>query len=181
MESEQGLTMLDLAIYSSPRYYRLIFSELKPTAKNGDLVSALGELRNAKIITETSDWDRIKLTKKGVEFKRLIQKLLDLEALHSPQTTGLFDYRSEQGRIAIIDLIRFIDTKLDFNGYFQYLDLPVFKSERDSKWMDIIASLKKEKEKEKQEKEKQEKSKSWFDKDKREKDTIDKDKRFRHY
>lgn len=177
MESEQGLTMLDLAIYSSPRYYRLIFSELKPTAKNGDLVSALGELRNAKIITETSDWDRIKLTKKGVEFKRLIQKLLDLEALHSPQTTGLFDYRSEQGRIAIIDLIRFIDTKLDFNGYFQYLDLPVFKSERDSKWMDIIASLKKEKEKEKQEKEKQEKSKSWFDKDKREKDAIDKDKK----
>jgi hypothetical protein len=149
MENEDGLKMLDFAIYSSPRYYRLIFSELKPAAKNGDLLSALGELKNAKILSETSDWDRIKLTKKGVEYKKLIQKLLDYEALHSPQTTGLFDYRSEQGRIAIIDLIRFIDTKLDFNGYFQYLDLPVFKSERDSKWMEIVADLKKEKEKEK--------------------------------
>lgn len=149
MENEDGLRMLDFAIYSSPRYYRLIFSELKPAAKNGDLLSALGELKNAKILSETSDWDKIKLTKKGVEYKKLIQKLLDYEALHSPQTTGLFDYRSEQGRIAIIDLIRFIDTKLDFNGYFQYLDLPVFKSERDSKWMEIVADLKKEKEKEK--------------------------------
>jgi hypothetical protein len=130
---DQGVSLEEFVIYSSPRYYRLIFSQFKPTTKSGDLVSALGELKREKFLTYDSDWTKIKLTKKGNRYKKLIKQLLDIEALHVPQSTGIFDYRSEQGRKVIIELIRFVSAKLNFYEYSQYLNLPVFEREKSSK------------------------------------------------
>jgi hypothetical protein len=137
LESDQ-LTVEEFVIYSSPRYYRLIFPQYKPATKNGDLMSALGEMKKWNILTPDSDWDKIKLTKKGTHYKKLIKKLLDVEALHVPQTNGIFDYRSEPGRKAIIELLQFLLAKLDFNEYFRYLSLPIFESEKDESWMELF-------------------------------------------
>ena len=135
---EDKLTIEEFVIYSSPRYYRLIFSSLKPTTKNGDLVSALNEMKKWNFLTPDSSWDRIKLTKKGTNYKKLIKKLLDYQALNVPQSNGLFDYRSEIGRRVTFELIRFLVAKLDFNEYFQYLNLPVFDEEKDNKWFKLF-------------------------------------------
>ena len=124
---EETLTMDDFVIFSSPRYFRLVFNELKPDTKNGDLVSALGELKQRHFLTSDSYWEKIKLTKKGNQYKRIIKRLIDLDALHVPQTNGLFDYRTEPGRKAICELIRFFSAKLNFTDYFQYLKLPLFR------------------------------------------------------
>lgn len=124
--SEEKLTIEEVVIFTSPRYHRLIMEDLKPETKNGDLVSALGELRQWGVCTSDTVWEKVKLTKKGQTFKKLIKKLLDLDALHVPQSEGLFDYRTEPGRKAIIELIRFFSAKLNFQEYIQYLQVPLF-------------------------------------------------------
>lgn len=142
----EGLSEEEVIIFSSPRYYRLIFSELKPETKNGDLLSALNELKQWKFLTLDADWDKIKLTKKGNQYKKLIKKLMDIEALKVPQSNGLFDYRTEPGRKAILELIKFFMAKLNFDQYFQYLDLPIFEQqpdqlEKDNKdWAELFGS-----------------------------------------
>ena len=121
-----SISLNEFVIYSSPRYYRLIFEEIKPKTKNGDLVSALNELKRARILSPYSHWDKIILTEpKGTSYASLIQKLLDLQMLQVPQSNGLFDYRSEPGRRAIIELIRFLAAKLNFNNFVNYLQIPL--------------------------------------------------------
>ncbi|WP_371803681.1 hypothetical protein [Candidatus Lokiarchaeum ossiferum] len=132
------LTVNEFVVYSSPRYYRLIFPDLKPKTKNGDLVSALSELKRWRFLTFDSHWDSLKLTPKGIEYQQLIQDLLDNNALHVPQSFGIFDYRSEPGRKAIINLIRFLSAKLDFSTYFRYLHVPIFDNDHNQEWMEIF-------------------------------------------
>jgi hypothetical protein len=132
-DGEGNLSLDSFVFYSSPRYYRLIFSNLKPATKSGDLVSALGEMKREKFITFDSDWEKIKLTKKGNQYRKLIKQLLDIEALHTPQSNGIFDYRSEQGRKVIVELLRFIAAKLNFYEYSQYLNLPILEPEKKTK------------------------------------------------
>ncbi|MHA1342306.1 MAG: hypothetical protein ACTSRZ_21360 [Promethearchaeota archaeon] len=132
------LSTTEFAYYLSPRYFRLIFPQFKPKTKNGDLVSALNELKMAKILTYDSDWDNIHLTKKGTQYKKLIKKLIDMNLLYTVDSNGLFDYRSDLGRKSIIELIGFLASKLNFTQYFNYLSLPVFEAEYDKEWLDIF-------------------------------------------
>jgi len=142
MDVEDKLTIEEFVIYSSPRYHRLIFEELKPETKNGDLVSALGELKQVGIVTPDTVWEKVRLTKKGSTYKKLIKKLVDLDALHSPQTEGLFDYRTDIGRKAIVEIIRFFSAKLNFNDYFQYLKVPLFdKHLSESDWNELFGAM----------------------------------------
>ncbi|MHA1602936.1 MAG: hypothetical protein ACTSVU_02800 [Promethearchaeota archaeon] len=139
MDPKRRLSIAEFVLYSSPRYYRLIFPELKPKTKNGDLVSALSELKRWRFITPSSIWDQIILTSKGETYHTLIQELMDIGALHVPQSNGLFDYRSEVGRKVILELIRFLSAKLDFNQYFNYMHLPIFESENNPEWMKLFS------------------------------------------
>ena len=60
--------------------------------------------------------------------------------LHVPQTNGLFDYRTEPGRKAICELIRFL-AKLNFTDYFQYLKLPLFEKDvADTNWEELFGT-----------------------------------------
>ncbi|GAB4330566.1 MAG: hypothetical protein Kow0069_38170 [Promethearchaeota archaeon] len=132
------LSVDEFVYFSSPRYYRLVFPELKPATKNGDLLAALGELRRHGVVSDDSTWERIRLTAKGKRYKKLISQMLDLGALHAPQTNGLFDYRSEAGRRVVVDLVRFLAAKFNFSEYFRYLSLPVFEpevEENDATWL----------------------------------------------
>ncbi|MCF2141177.1 MAG: hypothetical protein K9W44_14050 [Candidatus Lokiarchaeota archaeon] len=139
MVDTTGITLEEFVIYSSPRYYRLIFDDIKPKTKNGDLVSALNELKRARILTRYSHWDKIILTEpRGVIYKKLISKLLELKILQVPQNNGLFDYRSESGRRAIIELIRFLSAKFDFTNFMNYLHIPLFDSEKSPEWMNLF-------------------------------------------
>ncbi|MHA1519626.1 MAG: hypothetical protein ACTSRK_05530 [Promethearchaeota archaeon] len=139
MGQNMRITLDEFVIYSSPRYYRLIFEEIKPKTKNGDLVSALNELKRARILSPYSHWDKIILTEqKGTTYAALIQKLLDLRMLQVPQSNGLFDYRSEPGRRAIIELIRFLAAKLNFNNFINYLQIPLFDSEKSPEWKNLF-------------------------------------------
>lgn len=139
MGHDEGITLDEFVIYSSPRYYRLIFEDLKPKTKNGDLVSALNELKRARILSPYSHWDKIILTEpKGVIYQNIIQKSLDMQMLQVPQSNGLFDYRSEPGRRAIVELIRFLAAKLNFNNFVNYLQIPIFDSEKNPEWMDLF-------------------------------------------
>jgi hypothetical protein len=140
IRNESDLTTSEFAFYLSPRYFRLIFPEYKPTTKNGDLVSALNELRAIQFLTEDSHWDRIKLTKKGSQYKKLIQRLIEINALYYQEGNGILDYRSDQGRKAILELIRFLSAKLDFSEYFRYLNLPIFENEQTQDWINIFGN-----------------------------------------
>ncbi|MHA1719731.1 MAG: hypothetical protein ACTSWX_02935 [Promethearchaeota archaeon] len=133
---DEKLSMKEFVTYSSPRYYRLIFPKLKPKTKNGDLLSALAELKRSRFITEVN-WDKIHLTKKGEIYYKIIQKLLSSQYLNVPQKNKILDYRSETGRSVILQLIRFLSAKLDFNRYFRYLQIPVFKEE-ENEWLEIF-------------------------------------------
>lgn len=139
-KNESDLTTNEFTYYLSPRYFRLIFPQYKPATKNGDLVSALNELRAVQILTDDSHWDRIKLTKKGSQYKKLIQRLIEINALYYQDGNGILDYRSDQGRKAILELIRFLSAKLDFSEYFRYLNLPLFESEQTQDWMSIFGN-----------------------------------------
>lgn len=131
MAADDLITIDEFVFYTSPRYYRLVFPDLKPKTKNGDLVAALNELRKWGFLTEDSSWDKIRLDSKGKKWKKLIKKLLDHGALNVPQSNGLFDYRSETGRKALLELIRFFYAKFNFTSYFRYLNLPVLAPEID--------------------------------------------------
>ena len=136
---DEKLSMKEFVTYSSPRYYRLIFPKLKPKTKNGDLLSALAELKRSRFITEVN-WDKIHLTKKGEIYYKIIQKLLSSQYLNVPQKNKILDYRSETGRSVILQLIRFLSAKLDFNRYFRYLQIPVFKEE-ENEWLEIFERI----------------------------------------
>ncbi|MHA1777412.1 MAG: hypothetical protein DRO88_10080 [Promethearchaeia archaeon] len=139
MVDSPGLTLEEFVIYSSPRYYRLIFEDIKPKTKNGDLVSALNELKRARILTPYSHWDKVVLTDPcGITYRNLIEKLLQLQMLQVPQNNGLFDYRSESGRRAIVELIRFLAAKFDFTNFMNYLHIPLFDSEKNPEWMNLF-------------------------------------------
>ncbi len=138
MDRKMGMTINDFAVYSSPRYFRLIFPEIKPKTKNGDLVSALGELKQWQFVSSRSHWDHIRLTEKGKHYKDLITKLLAINALNVPTINGLLDYRSELGRKIIILLIRFLAGKLDFNKFINYLHVPIFDSDGNQEWMKMF-------------------------------------------
>ena len=136
--SDETLLTKEFVFFLSPRYFRLIFPEHKPKTKNGDLVSALGELKRNKILTPDSNWDKIKLTKKGSQYKKIVKKFMDLEALYNEDSDGLLDYRSELGRRAVIELIRFLSVKFDFNEYFRYLNLAVFETNKKEDWLEFF-------------------------------------------
>ena len=138
MEPSDGMTINELTIYTSPRYFRLIFPKIKPRTKNGDLVSALGELIRWNFLTLRSHWDHISLTEKGKIYKNIIQEFLDLGVLNVPQGNGLLDYRSEVGRKTIILLIRFLASKFDFKKYINYLHIPIFESDQNPEWMSLF-------------------------------------------
>lgn len=134
-----GLTLEEFVIYSSPRYYRLIFEDIKPKTKNGDLVSALNEMKRARILTAYSHWDKIVLTEpRGTIYRDLIARLLELQILQVPQKNGLLDYRSEAGRRAIVELIRFLAAKFDFTNFMNYLHIPLFDSEKNTEWNNLF-------------------------------------------
>jgi hypothetical protein len=123
------LSIEEFVQFSSPRYFRLVFSEYKPQTKNGDLVNAMFELIKANILTTDSTWEKIKLTKKGSNYKKFVKSLMDLGALYRDQSDGLFDYHSEPGRKIIIQLIQFLSSKLNFTQYFKLLSLPLPENE----------------------------------------------------
>jgi hypothetical protein len=100
-------------------------SELRPTVKNGDLLAALNELKSWNFFAPETTWEKINLTDKGKLYTKMIKKLLSLEALHVPQSNGLFDYRTEPGRRVIFELVRFLMARFNLQEYFQYLNLPV--------------------------------------------------------
>lgn len=138
MDSEDILTTREFIYYLSPRYFRLLFPKIKPPTKNGDLVAALNEMRADGILTRDSRWESIDTTKKGGQYKKLIKKLMEMDALYRDDSNGLFDYRSETGREVIVKLIRFLAARLNFNKYFRYLNLPVLQSEQTKDWMEIF-------------------------------------------
>ena len=120
------LSKQEFSIFSSPRYYRFFFKEYTPTTKNGDLVAAINEMRHSNILTYDSEWENISLTKKGKRLKNIIKKLLEAGAMNIPQQDGLFDYRTETGRLIILKFLSFIHSKFNFQELIDYLDLPIF-------------------------------------------------------
>ncbi len=119
------LSIEEFVNFTSPRYYRFVVNELRPTIKNGDLLAALNEMKSWGFFTPETTWEKINLTDKGKIYTKMIKKLLSLEALHVPQSNGLFDYRTEPGRRVIFELVRFLMARFNLQEYFQYLNLPV--------------------------------------------------------
>ncbi|MHA1730922.1 MAG: hypothetical protein ACTSU5_03220 [Promethearchaeota archaeon] len=137
-KEDRSLSVNEFVFFTSPRYYRLVFPSLKPQTKNGDLLAAMGELKKYGILAPTTTWEKIRLTPKGKRYKKMISRLMNYDALHVPQSNGLFDYRSEQGRRAIFELVRFFAAKFNLAEYFQYLNLPVFKEEVEKDYQDFV-------------------------------------------
>ncbi len=119
------LSIEEFVNFTSPRYYRFVVNELRPTIKNGDLLAALNEMKSWGFFTPETTWEKINLTDKGKIYTKMIKKLLSLDALHVPQSNGLFDYRTEPGRRVIFELVRFLMARFNLQEYFQYLNLPV--------------------------------------------------------
>ncbi len=125
MGASNRLSIEEFVNFTSPRYYRFVVNELRPTVKNGDLLAALNEMKSWGFFAPETTWEKINLTEKGKIYTKMIKKLLGLEALHVPQSNGLFDYRTEPGRRVIFELMRFLMARFNLQEYFQYLNLPV--------------------------------------------------------
>ena len=141
MDPEAVLSIDEFADFTSPRYFRFVVSDLRPTVKNGDLLAALNELKTEGFFTPETTWEKLVLTDKGKNYTKMVKNLLNLGALNVPQANGLFDYRTEIGRRVICELVRFLAERFDLQDFFQYLNLPVFEPEAGSQEVGLEAEL----------------------------------------